>query len=213
MHEHIQPIVLVGGRSRRFGRDKLREPLGRTDSSKELLVDRPIAALRGVFGPRVAAVGECDPLIRERADLVICDRYPDRGPLGGILSALEGTGGDVFVLPGDVPKIEAGPIESIVAAAEQSSHAWAVLAMTTQVEPCIGVYRRAALSTLRERIDSNERLSLHDALPSEHVLLVAVDARWTHNVNTVLDLASRDNAVNRGTISIRPRSSMNQSSL
>ena len=54
----IQPVVLVGGKSRRFGRDKLREPIG--ESRAEWLVDRPIRALREVFGARVAVVGECD---------------------------------------------------------------------------------------------------------------------------------------------------------
>ena len=48
--EEIQPIVLVGGSSRRFGRDKLREPVAGPDGSVGWLVDRPIAALRGVFG-------------------------------------------------------------------------------------------------------------------------------------------------------------------
>ncbi len=54
----IQPVVLVGGRSTRFGRDKLREPVG---CAREPLVQRPIRALRAVFGPRVMLVGECHP--------------------------------------------------------------------------------------------------------------------------------------------------------
>src|SRR5262245_59553696 len=80
----FQPIVLVGGKSTRFGRDKLREVVG-----DGWLVDRPIAALREVFGARVAVVGECDDEVAQRGDRVITDRFPGVGPIGGIVSALE----------------------------------------------------------------------------------------------------------------------------
>src|SRR5262245_5365872 len=81
----IHPVVLTGGRSTRFGSDKLR---ARLDDDGTLLIDRPIAALRAVFGPRVALVGDCDPAVAARADLIIRDLHPGRGPIGGILSAL-----------------------------------------------------------------------------------------------------------------------------
>ncbi len=84
MPASIQPIVLVGGSSRRFGRDKLREPLG-----GGWLVDRPIAALREVFGGHVRLVGACHPEVARRGDGVIPDSHPGTGPVGGIVSALE----------------------------------------------------------------------------------------------------------------------------
>ena len=81
----VQPIVLVGGKSRRFGRDKLREPWG---SDGRVLVQYPIEALRGVFGRRVKLVGACDPTVEQLADGVIADLHPGVGPMGGIVSAL-----------------------------------------------------------------------------------------------------------------------------
>jgi molybdopterin-guanine dinucleotide biosynthesis protein A len=93
--DKIQPVVLVGGKSRRFGRDKLKEVVG---AGGVWLVDRPIGALRAVFGARVAVVGECDAGVAARADMVIEDTRPGVGPIGGILSALEasarGRGGE-----------------------------------------------------------------------------------------------------------------------
>ena len=184
----IQPIVLVGGRSRRFGRDKLREPMpddGRlTDPQRPaMLVDRPIAALREVFGQRVAVVGECHEAIVSRADVVMADRYPGVGPIGGIVSALETHGGDVFVLPGDLPWITAEVVRAILDHAAERAGMAAVLARTARLEPCVGVYRQAALPMLQSHLASGRR-SLHDAVDVDSLHTVTVDAAALVNVNT-----------------------------
>jgi molybdopterin-guanine dinucleotide biosynthesis protein A len=175
----IQPVVLVGGRSRRFGRDKLREPVG-----GGWLVDRPITALREVFGPRVGVVGPCDPAVAARADLVIPDRYPGIGPTGGILSALEETGGDIFVLAGDLPRITAEAVQLIVKRGAEGPGAWAVLADSGRLEPCIGLYRASCLGPLRERIGDGQAARLWDLVPAEHLIRVAIPAALAANVNT-----------------------------
>jgi molybdenum cofactor guanylyltransferase len=140
--DEIQPIVLVGGASRRFGRDKLLEPLEHGDRD-ERLVDRAVAALRGVFGARVAAVGRCDPAVAARFDRVIEDRYPGMGPAGGIVSALLQTGGPVFVLAGDLPGITVAAVRAVceVSRSPLAARALAVLAYSTALEPCVGLYR------------------------------------------------------------------------
>lgn len=177
----IQPIVLVGGRSRRFGRDKLREPHPQRDG--EFIVDRPIAALREVFGNRVAIVGECHDAIAPRADMVIGDRYRGVGPIGGIVSALEAHAGDVFVLPGDLPWIAAEVVRSVLDEAVRHPIAMAMLAHSQQLEPCVGIYRQPALPLLQQRLASGRR-SLYDALPGEAVVTVHVDEAALINVNT-----------------------------
>jgi molybdopterin-guanine dinucleotide biosynthesis protein A len=188
MFEGVQPIVLVGGQSKRFGRDKLREPL-RGGRPGEVLVDRPIAALRAVFGSRVACVGECHSDVSSRADLAIPDRYPGVGPIGGILSALEETGGEVFVLAGDLARITAGVVRQILDRARDEHEEWAVLARTTRIEPCIGLYRPAAAVALRARLTSGRDASLFDAIAAERLITVPVDAGVAANVNTPADLA------------------------
>ncbi len=185
MWESVQPIVLVGGRSRRFGRDKLREPVGdeRGGGSGEWLVDRPIRALREVFGARVALVGECDPAVAARGDGVIADVWPGAGPAGGVLSALDATQGDVFVLAGDLLGVTAASVRAVMAEAERSGEAWAVLARSDHPEPCIGLYRRILVEALRMRLREG-RGSLHDLVPAERVRLVGIDPAEAVNINT-----------------------------
>lgn len=205
MQESIQPIVLVGGRSSRFGRDKLRERL--PGSANVWLVDRPIAALREVFGARVAVVGECHPDVRTRGDLVIEDQYPGVGPAGGILAALEATTGDVFVLSGDLPAITPQVVRRVMHAASEGTVAWAVLAVSpgrdglrSGLEPCIGVYRRACARLLRSSIAGGRR-SLYDMVPQHHLATVAIDGQAAVNLNTTDAL---DEWMARGVSADRP---------
>lgn len=213
----ITPVVLVGGRSRRFGRDKLREPVaGGAEANSPAaadsawLVDRPLAALRAVFGPRVAAVGECDASVAARFDRIIADQHPGAGPIGGIVSALgatEGQGDAVFVLAGDLGAITGAEVRAVLAVWEQSTGAAspagckpappgvaggrpvvAVMASTDRPEPCCALYLPAALSILRVRLDRGQR-SLHDAIPPEHVALAPLPRQRLANVNAPADLS------------------------
>ena len=187
MFDHIQPIVLVGGRSRRFGRDKLREPIG--SGADQWLVDRPIAALRMVFGPRVAAVGECDPEVAVRFDLVISDAHPGIGPLGGVLSALVRTDQDIFVLAGDLSALRDDDVRTILAAAERAPDALAVLAESNGLQPCIGLYRRGARPCLEAALARGD-LALHAAIPPAKLVRVFIPAEHARNVNTTSDLSN-----------------------
>lgn len=182
----ITPVVLVGGKSRRFGRDKLREIVNPT--AREWLVDRPIAALREVFGPRVHLVGECDPAIVSRADASLHDPYQGVGPLGGILAALESTRGGVFVLSGDLVSITPLVIRQVLdASLAAQPHVLAVLASSDRIEPCIGVYTPGARPYLAQSLAAGRR-ALIDAIPRECLLLVPVDPAVTRNVNRPGDL-------------------------
>jgi molybdopterin-guanine dinucleotide biosynthesis protein A len=173
----IQPIVLVGGRSRRFGRDKLVEPWG-----EGLLVQRPIGVLRGVFGPRVRLVGDCDARLLALADGVIRDRHPGAGPMGGIISALAESAGGVFVLAGDMPACDPETIRRILAAAEAQPSALAALARTDRLQPCVGLYRRGALAVLEARLREGS-LALHSTFEPGQIAAVECDLRAVTNVN------------------------------
>ncbi|MCC6320794.1 MAG: molybdenum cofactor guanylyltransferase [Phycisphaerales bacterium] len=167
--EHMQPVVLVGGKSRRFGRDKLREPV--PGLSGRWLVDVAIDVLRAEFGSVVSVVGECDPLVALRADTVIPDRYPGVGPMGGLLSALEHSCGPVLALPGDVWRIDIDLIRRLRSAADLNPADDAVLLRTDQVQWCAGVYRPSLAGVLRTAVASG-RYALRDVLSGARITFV-----------------------------------------
>ncbi len=190
----IQPVVLVGGRSRRFGRDKLREPWG--DAGK-VLVERPIEALRRVFGRRVKVVGACDPHVVQLADGEMTDAHPGIGPIGGIVSALGAWSGPVFVLAGDMPGFQEHDVRRVVHAWQGSAaEVLAVLAAShEQVHPCAGVYTQRALQPIVARIAAGE-FRLSSALDPTHVVRVECGASAVANVNEPWDVATASGALN-----------------
>jgi molybdopterin-guanine dinucleotide biosynthesis protein A len=175
----VQPIVLVGGKSRRFGRDKLREPWG---SDGRVLVQYPIEALWGVFGRRVKLVGACDPTVEQLADGVIPDLHPGLGPIGGIVSALAQWPGSVFVLAGDMPSFAGMEITSILRIAQMHPSAHVVCAFTDRLQPCAAVYSQHARPLLEASVSRGD-YKLLSALDPIEALPVSVAPEAAKNVN------------------------------
>jgi molybdopterin-guanine dinucleotide biosynthesis protein A len=199
----VRAVVLVGGKSRRFGRDKLVERVGELeDGEEELLVDRPLGALREVFGTRVEAVGACDPRVAARFDGMVVDRYPGAGPVGGIVSALDAGDGPVFVLAGDMPDVHSASVRRIVERAVELEAAGTVVVAVlaaggtagtaAEVEPCFGLYFPIAAELLRPRGVGGEKIAgLRERLRGLTVDAVAVDPRELINVNRPEDWTPR----------------------
>jgi len=154
-----RPVVLTGGRSARFGRDKLREPV-----RDGWLVDVAIAAAREACGAPVTLVGACDPAVASRADAHLDDDHPGQGPAGGVLTALERLG-DVVILSGDLRRIGAAAVRALLHAA-RGTEAQVVRA---RGEPLIAVYRRTIAPMLAERLREGRR-SLFDLAARPHLL-------------------------------------------
>ncbi len=196
--DSIQPIVLVGGKSRRFGRDKLREPWAVASPSDRsnrqrahsVLVQRPIEALRRVFGPRVKLVGDCDGAIIPLADGIITDSHPGMGPMGGIISALRACGGPVFVLAGDMPAFTHEHVWLILQAACANPHAVAVLAATDQIHPCAALYQPLALQLLSERAARGE-FKMQTAIEPSRMILVPIADEAVANINHPTDISAQ----------------------
>ena len=182
--------MLVGGASRRFGRDKLLEP-HKGSMGGEFLVDQPVLALRAVFGPIVWLVGDCSSAVARRGDQHAPDGYPGIGPLGGILTGLERLAADILVLPGDAPAITSSDVRALSDHARRMPEADAVLARTTDLEPCIAVYRQTAVPAMRAAISAG-RFAVRAALDQMLVSTLALSADAARNVNRPEDL--RDHA-------------------
>jgi len=209
--EAIQPVVLVGGRSRRFGRDKLREPWSGS-AGGEWLVDQPRLVLRAEFGVEPWAVGACDPAVAARFARVVPDgdALDDglHGPIRGIRAALRAAKGAVLVLAGDLPLIDRHAVLALREAAARAQGAVAVVARGDRLEPCIALYRPhfpawldarcAGISRTRESTardpgapGASSRLPpLHELLLGDEVVQAPIRAQAASNLNSLADLES-----------------------
>lgn len=110
--KRIGAIVLAGGRSSRFGRDKLAESIdGRP------LLDRAVAAV-GAVASQVVIVATPGAVVRAPDGVVIAyDPQPFEGPLAGLATGLAALPPDVdrvLVVGGDMPTLVVPVLERML---------------------------------------------------------------------------------------------------
>jgi len=183
----VAGAVLMGGASRRMGRDKA---LVEVDGLP--MASRVAAALTAAGCRPVVAVGG-DAAVHTRLGLAsVADRWPGEGPLGAIvtaLGALDGLEADAAVVAScDLPWLDRATVDALVArfvAADGSVDA--VVAHSDRLEPLCAVWARHAHQPLERLVLEGER-AVHRALASLRVVTVQVDAAVVANVNSPSDL-------------------------
>jgi molybdenum cofactor guanylyltransferase len=175
-------VILAGGRATRFP-GKLEadidgEPLlARVYRNVRAVAPVTIAG-RDTFSPHVDALLDCP---------IVVDRWPDKGPLGGVLSAaLELRAARVFVVAGDLPFVTRDVLDALIAAWTDGDEA-AIPHHDGRVEPLAALYDRVAL--LREGLDAVRTgdVSMRGVLGRMRVHHVPCDAGFFVNVNTAGD--------------------------
>jgi molybdenum cofactor guanylyltransferase len=174
----ITGIVLAGGRSSRFGSDKLDARVdGRT------LLELAVAGVAAVVSDVIVvrAPGDDRPMPSARVPVRgVKDPEPYGGPLVGLRAGLEtATESIVLVVGGDMPSMRAPVLASLVRAllAAGDGTGAAVLAARGRVVPLPIALRTGAASDVVGRLvdDGERRLrSLFDHLPTR----VLVDGEW-----------------------------------
>jgi len=149
----VGAIILAGGRSSRFGRDKLAEPIaGRP------LLDHAIDAVRP-FAPEIVVVAAPDaaPALPDDVTLVR-DPVAFQGPLAGLLVGLDASKEPVvLVIGGDMPSIVGAIVDSMLEALGPSVDA-VVLEHDGRARPLPMVLRRdPALDAATRVYNTGER--------------------------------------------------------
>jgi molybdopterin-guanine dinucleotide biosynthesis protein A len=189
--------ILAGGRARRLdGRDKSQLRIGGRS-----ILQRQTAALGSCFD-RIFLVGSRTADSAADSLIVIPDRMPGRGPLGGLDAALDAAGeDDVMLLACDMPNVT-GPwlshlvslladVDAVVPRTERGYH------------PLCAVYAQSCRSTVQRRLDRGQ-LRMLDLLQELRVRPVdpAEIGRFGEanhllaNVNTQADLDALESLQN-----------------
>lgn len=145
--------VLAGGLSTRMGRDKAAIQIEGQGQA-----ERVRAALESGGVGDVHFVGGRAEWFGERAHLLVEDRYPDTGPLGAVVTALEAIGPRdwLFVVACDLPHPEARLVRSLLEARTNHSHI-VVAHDGTSRQPLFAAYRWSLLPMFRAALLDGER--------------------------------------------------------
>jgi molybdopterin-guanine dinucleotide biosynthesis protein A len=177
--EHTLGVVLVGGGSRRMGRDK-----ASIEFDGSTLLVRASAVLSEVFTSVVISGGDAAPSgIRTIPDLV-----SGLGPLGGLDTAFRiAAGRDVFLLAVDMPFVDEQTVRDIV---EPPVHTMSVRVPVAagRRQPLCAVYGSGLGPVVRDRIEGNDRSmeNLFDAVDVTEI--TGLDDDVFTNVNTQAEL-------------------------
>lgn len=169
--EKAEPLigaVLVGGQSRRFGRDK-----ATSEAGDRLLGQRVVDALREAgLDPVVAVGGTAGSAL---GIPTVADRHPGAGPLAALATVLSwAKTGLVVVVPCDLPLLEAAHINALVAGASEERAAIAML--DGMAQPSVGCWPARFAPALQRAFGRGERAwqAAMDAGPYVLVPLPAV---------------------------------------
>jgi len=169
---NVNGFVLAGGRSTRMSRDKaLLHWHGRT------LLDHMIGLL-SLAADRVQVVGRD----------TIPDRIPNRGPLGGIATALEMTETDAnLVVAVDLPLLTPDFLKHLRLRIEESTRPIVACKLESTFPLCLGLRKR--LLPAVEQCLAAGKLSLHNIIESSDPELISwPDTTIFKNINTPADL-------------------------
>ena len=154
----VSAIVLAGGRSSRFGGDKLAEPI----DGRPLLL-HAIEAVRSVAN-EVLVVAAPQAVLEVPPDVIVVhDQTPFEGPLAGLAAGLGRAREPVcLVVGGDSPSLVAGVLELLVAAVDDAGVDAAALEDEGRVRPLPAAMRRDAALVAADRLleDGERRLRL-----------------------------------------------------
>lgn len=158
-------VILTGGGSRRMGRDKAMLPW-QGNTMLQSLIDKYSAAL-----------GDVAVSVNERGRFPFtgaaefCDRYPNLGPLNGIVSAFSETDADVIFLTGtDLPH---GDPKLVLRLREKMGDADACVMRRGKkgMEPLFALYGRACYAAALECLEEGKQ-SFFDMLEKLRVRFV-----------------------------------------
>jgi molybdopterin-guanine dinucleotide biosynthesis protein A len=165
-------VVLAGGASRRFGRDKLAEPIGAVP-----LLHRAVAAVTPLVDVVVVVLAPGDERALPNGVARVHDQAAHEGPLAGLatgLAALPSSVERVVVVGGDMPSLAVPVLAALLRSTDEAAVA-CLADPTGNPRPLPMAIRRAeGLATARTLLATGERRLRTVLDPSSAVLPFAL---------------------------------------
>ncbi|MDX2362292.1 MAG: molybdenum cofactor guanylyltransferase [Crocinitomicaceae bacterium] len=173
-------IILAGGKSSRMGSDK-----GLLPFSGIPMIQHLIQELEQLNLPILIISNNAD--YKRFGYPVIEDIIKEKGPVGGIYTALTATSTEMnVILSCDAPFVKKELIKNLIDASE--NHDVTVSSYNNKLHPLIGVYKKSSLNTFEESL-KNDQLRLREVIDLLNTNIVdfsaeSIDDRMFNNINT-----------------------------
>ncbi len=179
---HCGAIVLAGGRSSRFGRDKSLLKIDGTNITADNL-----QRWQGLFA-QILIVSNSENKLAIPGTREICDIYRDCGPMAGLHAGLTASQQPYnFLTACDMPCLERQMIERLIATAQTTEAQVVAFRCSERVEPLCALYHKDCRDTAEALLQAGRRsmMALLDRCRTEYIQL----ENEIFNINTPADAA------------------------
>lgn len=175
----VKTYILSGGKSARMGEDKGLKPIIGKPAIRYLLD----TLININIHPAIIAHHHG---YHQLGVKVIGDVIGEKGPMGGIYTALQDAGADVLILAADVPFLSAPVIRQLLE--NREAHHITVIRHNGRVQPLCGVYPVACEQEVASRIRSSalKMMDLLEGFPTQYIDING-QTNIFHNINTPAD--------------------------
>lgn len=176
----VTGLILMGGQSSRMGTDK-----AFVEYKDQTLLEHALSHLKDLTTEVYLSVNANQFEVLQGAYKCIQDKYIDKGPMGGILSALEALNQDLIVLAVDMPNAKQSILNSLIST---SNKVRAYQNQSNQWEPLPSYWPKTITKTLSSHFGKNQ-LSLSSFLQINGEAVVSVNHSDSFkNLNSPNDL-------------------------
>lgn len=186
----MKAVVLAGGKSSRMGQDKALMMLG-----DKMIIQRVLDTVSSVFDEVYISGNRFHYSIFSKG--IIEDNVVQKGPMGGIYSALEYCKEDLFVCSCDMPFISSELIRKIIR--ERIDDRISVMNYNDKIYPVLGVYPYSVMEAFRNSI-SNNHLRMISLLEEQSAYYIQSENNLEDqllNINTPENFRKAEIIVNR----------------
>lgn len=183
---HLSGVILAGGKSTRFGKDK-----SRLEISGKRVIDHLVEIL-GAFPFQSLAIVTAQGKGRDWPKDVpaLFDDQEGLGPLGGIATALRHLAAGILVTACDMPCLSVPTVEWLLSHYDEAADA-VVPRHPNGIEPLFSIYTRSFLPTIEQAI-RDRHYALHSILAQARVRFADVPDHFSPerefaNINTHKD--------------------------
>lgn len=195
MVRNISGVILAGGACKRFdGIIKAKIVIdGKT------IISRIIEILSEIFEETIIVTNVPDEFNEYKSCKIIKDLFLDKGPLGGIHSALKETDREaLFVVAGDMPFLEKELIVKQVDFYDNNRCDVLIPQINKYVEPLHGIYKKNILRNLEEYLEGENDYAIREFLNKVNTRYMHLEGsgKYTHvftNINSPSDISDIQN--------------------